>query len=71
MAQISQLGVDLPEMKLLEAAVERLEGFQLRARGAAAGKPSRQHLTDLQQVTSPRQNCLSCQALLLIPDLVM
>ncbi|KAK9846950.1 hypothetical protein WJX84_002284, partial [Apatococcus fuscideae] len=51
-AQISQLGVDLPEMKLLEAAVERLEGFQLRARGAAAGKPSRQHLTDLQQEAS-------------------
>lgn len=49
--QMGQLGVALPEMDLLQAAVARLEGFQSRARAAVAGRPTRQLLADLQQVS--------------------
>ena len=50
------LGVALPELKLLEAAVARLEGFQAQARDAISGRPTRQQLADLQQVSLHRPN---------------
>ncbi len=48
-AQIIQLGVGIPEQQLLEAALQRVEGFQARAREALGARPSRSHLADLQQ----------------------
>ena len=64
-AQMGQLGVVIPEKQLLEAALQKLEAFQARAKEAAGGRPSRPQLAALQQVNlhaQPVNYSYSCHA---------